>query len=335
MLRFNRRYYEQLINVYGYDFCKNMTNTLENFSKDDLEKWLCAFNLSSKTISTINPKNTIVIMGIGVNAEPHIGTISQILRALYFQSKGYYVEIILGDLDSYNARAFQMSTLQKNIEKYRHFIKQLGFDSSKGIVRTQLDAENIMKTAFLIAQQVKDSDFDDVTEDLMNYYEEQNIIEGITFPLKLTMLLTFADFIHHGLHNECEHVIVLSGIDEHAFVPKAEEIRKKLGLDCTISGLFSDIIRGFNNKPKMSKSIANSSIYPSMTFEEIKNLLLNGDNDYESYEDSIVYQIMSSTFIYSRSQLQLLAKHCEERSQDWLDDKEKFAISLYRICKAW
>lgn len=335
MLKFNRQYYEGLVKKYGYDFCKDISSNLENFSKEDLQKWLCAFNLSPEMLKVINPQNTIILMGIGINAEPHMGTISQILRALYFQSNGYYVEIILGDLDSYNARAFQLDKLQMNVKKYKCFIKRLGFDDSKGNIRTQLDSTDVMKTAFIIAQYVKDSDFTDVEEDLSEYYKEHNIYEGITFPVKLSILLMFADFIHHGIYDNYEHVIVLSGVDEHTYVPKAEEIRKKLGLNCTISGLFSDIIRGFNNKPKMSKSIPYSSIWPSMTFAEIENLLLHGDNDYELHEDSIVYQIMSSTFIYSNSQLELLAQHCDDKSQDWINDKKKFAISLYRICKAW
>lgn len=335
MLEFNKRYYEQLVKAYGYDFCKDIHGTLENFSQDDMRKWLCAFNLSDSILNAITHKNTLVIMGIGVNSEPHIGTISQILRALYFQSCGYNVEIILGDLDSYNARAFQMDKLQMNVEKYKSFIKRLGFDDFNGFIRTQSTSIDVMKTAFIIAQQVKDSDFMEVEEDLSEYYKEQNIYEGITFPVKLSILLMFADFIHHGIYDGYEHILVLSGVDEHTYVPKAEEIKDRLGLNFTISGLFSDVIRGFNNKPKMSKSIPNSSIWPSMTYPEIENMLLYSDNDYESYEDSIVYQIMTSTFIYSASQLEILAHHCNDKGKEWIADKKKFAISLYRICKAW
>mgnify|MGYP002626505681 CR=1 FL=1 len=65
----------------------------------------------------------------------------------------------------------------------------------------------------------------------------------------------FSDFIHQGFTHKFKNVIVLSGIDEHPYVAKASEIAERMNIDMTISGIFSKVIAGFNNQPKMSKSL--------------------------------------------------------------------------------
>lgn len=292
MLKFDNEYYQNVVKRYGYTFCNELVKPLQGFTSKEMLNWLCAYNLNENISKIITTMNTLVIMGVGVNKEPHIGTISQILRAIYFQNRGYDVQIILGDLDSYNSRTSQIEYVKKSVEKYRRFITGLGFDDERGTIRNQLDHEEVMKTAFIIASKVKDSDFYDVEEDLSEYYKEQGIYTGIEFPVKQAILLMFADFIHNGFKDKYKHIIVLSGIDEHTYVPKADEIAQRMGIDMTISGLFSSIIKGFNNQPKMSKSLGNSSIWSNMSHEEIENLILNTSDKYLTYKDSFATELL-------------------------------------------
>lgn len=335
MLKFDNEYYQKVVKRYGYMFCNELVNPLEGFTMKEMSNWLCAYNLNNDISKEITTRNTLVIMGVGVNKEPHIGTISQILRAIYFQNRGYDVQVILGDLDSYNARTSQIEYVKKSVEKYRRFIIGLGFDDYRGTIRNQLDHEEVMKTAFIIASKVKDSDFSDVEEDLSEYYKEQGIYAGIEFPVKQAILLMFADFIHNGFKNKYKHIIVLSGIDEHTYVPKADEIAQRMGIDMTISGLFSSIIKGFNNQPKMSKSLGDSSIWSNMSRKEIEDLILNTTDEYLTYEDSIVYQLMAATLQYTVPQLETIAKICQDNSSEWLTEKRKFAQELFKICNIW
>lgn len=335
MFKFDNEYYQNVVKRFGYTFCKELVNPLEGFTIKEMSNWLCAYNLNKDISKEITTKNTLVIMGIGVNKEPHIGTISQILRAIYFQNRGYDVQIILGDLDSYNSRTSQIEYVKENVKKYWRFIKGLGFDDCRGTIRNQLDHEDVMKTAFLIASKVKDSDFSDVEEDLSEYYIDQGIYGGIEFPVKQSILLMFADFIHNGLKNKYKHIIVLSGIDEHTYVPKSNEIAQRMGIDMTISGLFSSIIKGFNNQPKMSKSLGNSSIRSNMSRKEIESLILNTADEYLTYEDSIVYQLMAATLQYTVSQLETIAKICQKNGLEWLTEKRRFAQELFKICNIW
>ena len=336
MIKFNQQYYEKVVKRNGYVFCDRMKMALPNLTSHDMQKWMCTYNLSENLLREMNPAETIVIAGVGANKEPHIGTVSQLLRMIYLQSKGYNVQIILGDLDCYNARGSDMNYVQEIVKKYKNFLNAIGFDNTRGNVRNQFDHEEVMKTAFLIAPKVNDSDFYDVQEDLYAYYKAQGIIEqGISFAVKQSILLMFADFIHNGFVNNYKHVIVLSGIDEHPYVPKAAEIAKRMNIDMTISGMFSPIIAGFNNQPKMSKSLPNSSIWVTMTREEIEDMLVNYENIYTDINDSIVFQLMKSTFMYSHDELEIMAEHCMTRSEAWNDDKINFSYKLYELCAAW
>lgn len=113
MLKFDNKYYQNVVKRYGYTFCNELVSPLDGFTNKEMLNWLCAYNLDENLSKLIRTKNTLVIMGIGVNKEPHIGTISQILRAIYFQNRGYDVQIILGDLDSYNSRTSQIEYVKK------------------------------------------------------------------------------------------------------------------------------------------------------------------------------------------------------------------------------
>ena len=116
---------------------------------------------------------------------------------------------------------------------------------------------------------------------------------------------------------------------------KAAEIAKRMSIDMTISGMFSKLICGFNDQPKMSKSLPNSSIWVTMSQKEIEDMLLNHENTYDDYNDSIVFQLMSSTFMYSEDELLAMSEHCIKKGREWEKDKIDFSQKLYSLCSAW
>ena len=335
VLYYNDKYYEEVVRTYGYTPCRDMTAPLPGFTISDMKQWFCGYNLGESQISRITKENTFVTLGLAVNREPHIGTVSQILRGIFFQKKGYKVQIVLGDIDCYSARASSIKLAEKNVKKYRRFIENLGFDSSVGTIRNQIDHTEIMKTAFLIAPKIEDSDFDDVKEYIYDYYGELGIYRGMSFPIKQSILLMFSDFIHEGFVGNYKNIIVLSGIDEHPYVPKADDIAARLNLDVMICGLFSPIIRGLNNQPKMSKSLAGSSITVSMTESKIVEIIMQTRDDKGLHDDSIVYQLMRATMFYRDEELQEIARHCDEQPNIWLQDKVDFAHKLFHMCDNW
>lgn len=335
MIEYDKCYYNRIINENGYIASDNINDFLMGFNMELINKWLCFYNFSEDIIKDIRKENTLFISGIGLNKEPHIGTITQILKMIEIQKIGYNTQIILGDLDCYSARKIDLGETKKNVEKYKKFIRKIGFSIKEGDIRTQYDHEEIMKTAFLISKFLSEKDFEDTIEDIYEYYEREKIIEKISFPIKMSILLMIADFIHYGYWGKIKHIIVISGIDEHMYVYKANEIAKRMNLDITISGMFSDLIKGFNNFPKMSKSLLNSSINVTMSLKEIEDIIFKDKEEYSVCEDSILFQIVKNTFFYNQKELKEISKFCLEKNERWEKLKVEVAQKLYDISLLW
>lgn len=217
MLRFDNDYYQEVIRKHHYDpmdfnpidFDLNQIN-----SRNLQYKWLCHYQGNAFSKAIHDNKKCIVTTGIGLSGVPHLGTLSQILRAIFLQKNGLKVQIVLGDLDSYNARNQPLEVVLERAEMYKEFIKKLGFDDTKGILRSQYNNEEILKTAYLISKVLKDKDFKEAEEDLSELYQKKGIYPGIEFPVKQAILLMTADFI--PFKEKCEinskyPVISLSG----------------------------------------------------------------------------------------------------------------------------
>ena len=219
-------------------------------------------------------KKIAVVTGIGINGVPHLGTLRILLQALELQKRGYYVQIVLADFDVRNTRKTQWRTIERLTAHYYSFIKSLGFvdDGIKGSVKSQYENLDNMRVAYMLSSTISDEDFIELEEDIFTLYKKQNIYSGLSFSVKQAMALQIADFIS-PLLGSFNKVVTLSGIDEHPFARKANEICERyLSKKNAIAGIFFDIIPGFKEYPKMSKSIKESSISLDMEISETKQL---------------------------------------------------------------
>lgn len=331
MIKYDNKYYDNIVNKYNYELVDNLPK--ENFGINN--KWYCSYNLKPFLDGISTNKKQLVIMGIGINGVPHIGTVSQMLKAIYLQKQGFNVQIILGDLDVYGARAKSLKDINKLIIKYKKFLVKLGFDETKGKIRNQYDYPEIIRTSFLLSSCIKDRDFEEIEEDINDLYKTERVYTGMDFNVKQSISLMFADFIHPGLIDGFDNVLIISGIDEHGYVWKADEIRKRMEINMTISGLYSKMMRGLNDYPKMSKSIPNSNIDLSCTKAELKKILTYENFNYDNAENSFVYQLMCYVSFYGEEKLSELKKNCNDKNDKWREDVENYINDLYKICKLW
>ena len=88
MIKYDKCYYNRIINENGYIASDNINDFLMGFNKELINKWLCFYNFSEDIIKDIRKENTLFISGIGLNKEPHIGTITQILKMIEIQKIG-------------------------------------------------------------------------------------------------------------------------------------------------------------------------------------------------------------------------------------------------------
>lgn len=338
MVKFDDEYYKEVINKYNYnamDF-KPIDFDLKNISSDILkEKWLCHYKAEKFVEDLQKDKRVIVTTGIGLSGTPHMGTLSQILRAIFLQKAGFEVQFVLGDLDSYNARNQSLDILSERVEKYTNFIKKLGFNECKGILRNQMNHLEVHQTAYLISNCLTDQDFLAAEEDLSELYKKRNIYNGIDFKVKQAILLMVADFIHLGIVDNYDDVLVMLGLEEHLYVQIAQKVVDRMNLNMSVGALYSRIIKGLNGFPKMSKSIPDSAITVDMSPEKIYDLVVNSCDNYQLPEDSTIFQMMSAVSYYDSNELMDLYEICKNGGSVWKEKKKEYAKVLTNICKEW
>jgi len=332
-MNFNEEYYKKTIEKYNYnplDFAP-MNFEFCSIPKDVMRaKWLCHTGIDN--INTIVNK-FIVTTGVGLSGIPHMGTLSQILRAIYLQKNGINVQLVLGDLDSYNARDKELSYVTELSKRYEEFILRLGFDTSKGILRNQISCPEVNQKAYLISKYVSDQDFLDTEEDLSELYIKENVYKGITFPVKQAILLMVADFIE--LSENYNNVIVMLGLEEHKYVRLTRNIMRRMDNKAGLYAIYSRIIRGLNGYPKMSKSIKGSAIIVDMLPTQIKSFVINEPDDYDIPENSVIYQMMTAVSDYSSKEIEEIYKECVRKDRSWNLRKIDYAERLVKICMSW
>ena len=332
-MNFDEDYYKKTIEHYCYnplDFAPIDFEFLSIPREVMRAKWLCHSGIEK--LGSVK-KDFIITTGVGLSGIPHMGTLSQILRVVFLQKNGFNVQMVLGDLDSYNARNKNLQYVVDLSKRYEDFICQLGFDANQGILRNQRDYPEINQRAYLLSKFVSDQDFLDTEEDLSNLYIKEKAYNGITFPVKQAILLMLADFIE--ISNNYSAIIVMLGLEEHKYVRLARAIVERAEIDFNICSIYSRIIRGLNGYPKMSKSIHGSAISVDMSPAEIRNSILNESDDYDVPENSVIYQMMSAVSDYSSEEIAAIYVECQSRNAFWQLRKKDYAERLVRICANW
>lgn len=329
---YNNEYYSKLIENNNYDYIKKFLTISDYMAKG---KWLCSSNLSSFENAYNSKSKSLITLGLGINGVPHLGTLSQILKIIYLQRMGFEVQIILGDLDVYGARGQDLNNVKDLVKRYKEFIQNIGFDTKKGIIRNQFDHDEVLKTAYLISSVLKDSDFLDCKEDIYDLYKELNLYPGMEYNVKQSILLMFADFIHPGLSKEYENILVMCGVDEHVYPKKAMEIVDRMGLNFSLSGLYSKILPGLNGNPKMSKSLKDSGILLTDDEKKINNIIVNGEDDYNTSSESIIFQMIMNASLYDENTIKQIENECNNKTNEWKKIKKMYANDLYNMTRKW
>jgi len=344
---FNAEYYNRIIREFRYNPVEfeQIDFTLGRWSRDDIQQqWLCHVNGKAFANAHKQDKRVIATTGFGLSGVPHIGTISQILRAIRLQQNGVPVQIVLGDLDAYNGKGISLSYTQQLVQRYKAFILSLGFnDSNPSILRSQYNTLETLRLSYLLGCFMDDDMFVDTEEDLHQFYSKNNKVDDqMTYRRKLSLNLMVADFISLHTQQKFNYVLVFLGIDEHKYVKFAIETINKIKtsnesfLDGFVfSAMYSSIIRGFYGYPKMSKSFPQSSINVDMTAAEIAEQITNGEGEFNCPENNVVYQMIASASLFSAEEISEAYTACLQSSIKWRQIKSKYAEHLFQICNQW
>ncbi|MGW3060607.1 hypothetical protein ACWC98_32400 [Streptomyces goshikiensis] len=274
-MKFDTAYYNNVIDEHRYERLGlgAIDFGLAGMSRDDIRtKWICHTGAREFADAVAAGQPAIVTTGVGLGGPPHAGTVFQLLRAIKLQQQGLDVQIVLGDLDSYNARRTPLDAVRRIADQYDEFVRRLGFDTQRGTLRRQEGHADVLATAFLLSRHLDDVDFQWAEEDLSDLYQSHGVFDHLTYGMKQATLLMAADFVQ--LLTEGRHVLVSLGVDEHKYVALARRGAERWGLPADrLAGIYTKMIPGLGGLPKMSKSIPGSGIDASMTADTIRSLL--------------------------------------------------------------
>jgi len=344
---FDSHYYSAIMKEFGYSPLEfePISFSLGKLTNDDLQRqWLCHMNGKNFAMAVQAGKRAIVTTGFGLSGIPHVGTLSQIIRALRLQQAGLCVQIVLGDLDAYNGKNADLAYTQELVGKYRAFIRNLGFnDSSPNLLRGQYESLTTLRVAYLIGHYMDDEMFCRAEEDLHEFYSDQGKVDStMSYRRKLSLNLMIADFLELLIYGGFDAILVILGIDEHQYVNFGKETMQRIQSDNifplndrSYSAMYSGIIRGFHGYPKMSKSFPESGISVDMSADDITRLIKHGEVVTEFPATNVVYQMIASVSLYDNERIREAYEECRKQSKLWSSIKSEYAAHLHQLCQRW
>lgn len=344
---FDENYYVELMKEFNYDPLSfgRIDFGLGKLSSEDLQRrWLCHHDANKFSEDNNNGKKCIVSTGFGLSGVPHAGTLSQILRAIAIHESGIPVNMVLGDLDAYNGKGVPLQKTLELAEKYRKFVTKLGFSEKDGsILRSQYDATDVLRTAYLIGHYMNEEMFHKAEEDLHSFYKERGKVDSeMSYRRKLSLNLMTADFIHLHMDLGFDSVLVMLGIDEHKYVQFAKETIENISdhekipeFTMNLGGMYSSIIKGFHEYPKMSKSFPESGITLDMDPDIIRERLFNGEGTYDKPENNVVYQMIAAASRFDANEVKEAYDACQNRGNNWNKTKQKYLDDLVALSSLW
>lgn len=224
-----------------------------------------------------------VVTGFGPTNAPTAGTLSVMLGIVELQAAiGADVTVVVSELGAWNSRNVQWDQLEAVRDQMLAFLRGLGFDESRGELRSHLDFGNLAR-AGKIARFLTRQDFLDHREELMELYEDHGLL-GSEVGLTVDALYTVADILGPA-EAGVPHILMVSGLEEAYFTEQARLVLERqgqsaditLGWSARIGALYFRVLEGLAGYPKMSKSIPASSIHLGMPSDELASRIRTAD----------------------------------------------------------
>ncbi|MXR20787.1 hypothetical protein [Halobacterium bonnevillei] len=295
-------------------------------------------------LRTAADRDTLFVASAGLTGTPHVGTVAQMYAVKRFQEAGFDTQFLIADYEKYAGGGRDLDVVRGLADDYRAFLDAIGYE---GAVRTQYEATDVMQTAFRLGRYFEfesDLEFDVEptawVEDLRAAYEADGIDnadagERTEFGARLTGLLCLADFVHPTLADGYDQTVFVLGVDEHALVLANEQYLDGTPFDAEFEGLFTRMVPGLNDYPKMSKTIPGSGIQMDVRPAEVRRLVHETADDDAPPAESAVYQMLCLVSEYDADRLAELAAACRRGGEAWDAAVAEYADFLADLAAAW
>lgn len=217
-----------------------------------------------------------VVTGFGPTNAPTAGTLSVMLGMVELQRHlDVPVTVVISELGAWNSRNVPWRDLESVRDQMLTFLRDLGFDESRGALRSHLDADNPVRVG-KIARFLTRRDFLNHREDLLELYADHGLL-GSEVGLTVNALYTVAAILGPA-EVGARHTLMISGLEEAYFTELARLVLARqaaagaltLGWQSTIGALYFRVLPGRGGYPKMSKSIPASAIDLGMSAAVIR-----------------------------------------------------------------
>ncbi len=308
-----------------------------------------AFTEDADAVARATPAETCVSVGLSMTGAPHVGTLGQIQSAVDLQRAGFHVQLVLADMVVYNAGEADIEILRARAERYRKLALEMGFDPERGRIYSQDESHGVLHTGFLLARDY-DPDAGDGRDERSTEFEEaldaayddlDESSDATEFSRALCGLLLAADSINPLLKDEYERVLLALGADNVGLARHIDAVRERAGVDGSVVGLYSRLVDGVDDTPKMSKSIPGSSVHLDMDPETLRESVRDPDLDADRPAESVVFQMMRHASPYSASTLDDLRAVCDGNSagtrsgERWSEAVREYADYLADLAETW
>lgn len=302
-----------------------------NFLKS---KFSCHYNLDK--FNDVPKSKQHLVTGFGPTNAPTGGTLSMILRAIFFEREtGIDSTIVISNLGAFNSRNIALDKIGYLTERFIKFIRSLGF---KGELRTHNNF-NLFVASSLTSKVLTVKDFLENEEVTANLYKKLGI-QGKDFPTFIDANFTVADILLPCILEKKERILVFVGIEEYYFPKLAnlviqrfnENYRKQfVPENALVAAVFGHLIEGLNGFPKMSKSIPESSINLDDSPEELERKILKCDPK----DEKIILQMINLVSDWNLEKVNRAHRAFRNNTAKWLKFKKEYLEYFISLKEAW
>lgn len=296
-------------------------------------KFSCHYNLEK--FNDVPKSKQHLITGFGPTNAPTGGTLSIILRALFFEAEtDIDSTIIISNLGAFNSRNISLEKIDYLTERFIKFIRALGY---RGELRTHNNF-NLLVASGLTSKVLTIKDFLKNEEAITNLYKKLGI-QWKDFPTFVDVNFTVADILLPIILKKKERVLVFVGIEEYYF-PKLANLtlqrfdkhyRGQFPNNALVASVFGHLIEGLNGFPKMSKSIPESSINLDDSKEDLERKILRCN----PRDERIILQMINLVSDWNLRKINDANKAFKKKRGAWIRFKKDYLDYFMSLKKTW
>lgn len=297
-------------------------------------KFSCHYSLDK--FDEVSKNKQHLITGFGPTNAPTGGTLSMILRAIFFEREtGIDSTIIISNLGAFNSRNIKLEKIDYLTGRFIKFIRALGY---KGELRTHNNF-NLLVASSLTSKVLTIKDLLENKEVTTDLYKKLGI-QGKDFPTFVDANFTVADILLPSILKKKERILVFVGIEEYYFPKLANVVLQRFNKyhktqfapqNTIVSSVFGHLIEGLNGFPKMSKSIPESSINLDDSRNDLERKILKCDPK----DEKIILQMINLVSDWDLKKIDNANEAFKEKTAAWDEFKKDYLDYFVELKKLW